>query len=537
MSDETNAARNASGTPETYRAWQLFGAGMENVGRNNAPVTLPLRPPNDDEILVRIDALGICYSDIKVINQGGQHARLRGRDLATDPTVLGHECACTVAAVGDRWRDSFEVGQRYVIQPDIFSQGEGWAFGYAIPGGLAEFSYLDARALDGDEGCYLLPIPSGLGLSQAGLAEPWACVEASYGVPVRTAAIQGKTLVVGELPEDWRATVGGDIRRIKDVPESEPEEKYDTILVANPTPGIVNSLSKSLAKDGVMILAGNAAMPGDVLLDAGAIHYQGWRFVGGGATPADIATAHARADLLPGGNAIFLGGGGPMGQMHVQRALETPDPPARVVITCLSNNRLNHLRKRLEPLAARRGIELKTFAQKDFESVEVFEDALRALAPEGYSDVVVMVAAPGLSDQAVRLAAEDAYINVFAGVQPGTEVVVPLEKLCAGLTLMGASGSRISDMQRVLDKVSDGSLETNGAVAAIGGLSAARDGLEATKNATYPGKIIIYPHVADFPLTPLTELAEKLPEVGKLLSPEGAWTTDAEEAFLEAFEE
>jgi hypothetical protein len=98
---------------------------------------------------------------------------------------------------------------------------------------------------------------------------------------------------------------------------------------------------------------------------------------------------------------------------------------------------------------------------------------------------------------------------------------------------MGTSGSRISDMRTVLDKVSAGKLETNGAVAAIGGLNAARDGLEATRDATYPGKIIIYPHVKDFPLTPLTKLSEIAPAVAEKLTAEGAWTAEAEAAFLE----
>ena len=77
-----------------------------------------LREPKDNEILLRVDALGLCLSDIKIIKQGGDHPRLRGRDLA-----------------------------------DIYYEGVNFAFGYMIPGGLAQYSYLDERALDGDEGC------------------------------------------------------------------------------------------------------------------------------------------------------------------------------------------------------------------------------------------------------------------------------------------------------------------------------------------------------------------------------------------------
>ena len=37
--------------PRSYQAWQVFGAGMENVGREGQPSQLPLREPEDNEIL------------------------------------------------------------------------------------------------------------------------------------------------------------------------------------------------------------------------------------------------------------------------------------------------------------------------------------------------------------------------------------------------------------------------------------------------------------------------------------------------------
>jgi hypothetical protein len=51
---------------------------------------------------------------------------------------------------------------------------------------------------------------------------------------------------------------------------------------------------------------------------------------------------------------------------------------------------------------------------------------------------------------------------------------------------------------------------------------------------TYPGKIVIFPLVLDFPLTALSELKQRLPQVYQKLSDGESWTAEAEAAFLEA---
>jgi hypothetical protein len=69
-------------------------------------------------------------------------------------------------------------------------------------------------------------------------------------------------------------------------------------------------------------------------------------------------------------------------------------------------------------------------------------------------------------------------------------------------------------------------------VAAVGSLSAARDGIQAVKDATLPGKVVIYPQIKEMPLTPLADLKEKLPTVYARLNERGEWTNEAEEEFL-----
>jgi alcohol dehydrogenase len=69
-------------------------------------VALDLAPPQPGELLVRIDAAGLCHSDLSVINGD------RPRPM---PMALGHEAAATVMALGDPADTQFAVGDRVVL--------------------------------------------------------------------------------------------------------------------------------------------------------------------------------------------------------------------------------------------------------------------------------------------------------------------------------------------------------------------------------------------------------------------------------------
>lgn len=530
------AYRAAAGPlPSEYRAWEIYGAGFENVGKDGKPVALELREPKDNEILLRVDALGLCQSDIKIINQGSGHARLRGRDLAKEPTVLGHECAATVVKVGTQWQDKFKPGQRFIVQADIYYRGEGYAFGYLIRGGLAQYCYLDERALDGDEGCYLLPVNSDTGYSQAALSEPWACVEMSYNLKERLRPGTGEVVVATDIDvEDWKREIPN-ARVVQRTLEGLGNGPFSDIIVPLPTPDIVNALAPRLAKDGVMFLVGFPLVDGTVSLDIGRIHYEGVRFYGGGNDLRSIEQANQRHDLLPGGEALFLGAGGPMGQMHVQRAIEIPMGPELVVVTDLDRGRLDHIEQRFGDLARHQGVKLVTLAPSQFESQEAMDARIHELAHGGYDDVVVMAPVAKLVPYAMSFAADNAVINVFAGVGLGYCADIRLRDLCRGIKIIGSSGSRISDLRKVLDMVERKELNTNLSVAAIGGLNAAREGLEGVNTARFPGKTVIYPQIPDLPLMSIEEVAERLPELKDKLGPHGAWTKEAEQALLEMY--
>ncbi|HYX11411.1 MAG TPA: hypothetical protein VE817_05500, partial [Candidatus Acidoferrum sp.] len=96
-----------------------------------------------------------------------------------------------------------------------------------------------------------------------------------------------------------------------------------------------------------------------------------------------------------------------------------------------------------------------------------------------------------------------------------------------GAQFTGTSGSRIGDQALVVAKANAGELAPRRALAAVGGIDAAADALQALVDGLFPGKIVIFPQLTRLPLTGLDRLAAD-PEIGKALDRDGSWTTAAE---------
>lgn len=92
---------------------KIRGAVLENIGsprryaesRPLVVAELDLAPPGDTEILVRIEASGLCHSDLSVVD---------GNRVRPIPMLLGHEAAGVVEAVGSGVSD-LSVGRRVVM--------------------------------------------------------------------------------------------------------------------------------------------------------------------------------------------------------------------------------------------------------------------------------------------------------------------------------------------------------------------------------------------------------------------------------------
>ncbi len=551
--------------PKTNVIWPLYGAGMENLGRDGRPIEVPMPRYGPDELLVRHDACGLCFSDIKVIALGPQHPRIF-RDMQKEPVVLGHEVSMTVVGVGESLRGQYKVGDRFIIQADIFKNGVGYAYGYMIQGGLSKYGVIDQRVLNGDHGNYLIPVRPETGYAESALTEPWACVIAAYGLRYRTQLKPGGTAwVIGVSADDPRpyiisagfdarsaparllltnvpssfarwlraraAELGVEVIEVADV-AAPPVKEVDDIVLLGADADLIEKVSPFLAPFGVFALLADRPLPRKVSVDVGRIHYNRWLYVG--STKPDVAAAYAevpvRAELKKGGRAWFVGAGGPMGRMHVQRAIQLANGPRTIVCTDVSDLRLEDLCTSFGEEAKAKGIE---FICLNPNRREAYQEAMARFKAEGFDDIVVLAPIAAVIADAATYLAPQGVLNIFAGVGRGTMADLDLsDAYLKSARVIGQSGSAIEDLRLMLNLAESGQLSPNRSLAAIGSLSAARDGLQALKDTTYPGKVVIFPHIKEMPLTALPDLKDKLPSVYAKLKDGREWTVEAEEEFL-----
>lgn len=556
---------------ETQYAWPLYGAGIEKLGLDGKPVKREIPEITADELLMRIDAVSLCYTDVKEISLGDNHPRLKDRNLQENPIVPGHELSMTVIKVGDNLKDEYKVGQRFTLQPDVWVDGKSVPFSFGMDGAYRQFAVIDHRILKGDAGNYLIPVPSEMTYAAAAITEPWACVEAAYRMDYRShLKAGGKMLIVGgegtrsgfvldgdwvaanktaeifacDLPADLAESVEALCRKegiiFKTCSHAElqdAEESFDDLLLLDQGANELTTLAEKLAKNAVISFYLNTGMVEQVSIDLGRLHYDNYQYVG--TDGLNLREAYdrnpARVEFLEGGIAWILGGGGPMGRMHVQRAIESPVGPRKIIVTEVTDVRLESIRTFFGPLAEKYGKELVLLNPVE-DDAGYRKEMAKILEEGGVDDVEVMVTIPAIIGDACQYVAKDGMINIFAGMKRGVSLAVD-PMLIAGerqIRFIGHSGSGLDDQKAVVDRCLASQLDTNLSVAAIGGLMVIPDGIRAMKDSIYPGKIVIFPQFSDLPLTGLTELGEILPDVAKLLGANDTWNEATEAALFES---
>src|SRR5699024_7903972 len=89
------------------KAAVLYDMGLSAPYAKSKPLkieTLELAEPNENEVLIKIKAVGLCHSDLSVIN--GSRPRVM-------PMALGHEATGIIEKVGTKV-SGFEVGDHVV---------------------------------------------------------------------------------------------------------------------------------------------------------------------------------------------------------------------------------------------------------------------------------------------------------------------------------------------------------------------------------------------------------------------------------------
>lgn len=543
--------------PTTQTAVQLTGPDELIL---NAQKNIP--HPGPYQVLAKVEAVGLCFSDLKLLKQFATHGRkgpvVSGIDKTVlgeiqsyvpdnAPTVPGHEAVVRIAAVGDKVKRA-SLGKRYLVQTDyrwLPTAASNAAFGYNFEGALQQYVLMDERVITAPDGrSMLIAADDTLSASAVALVEPWACVEDAYAVRERTTLkAGGKLLIVADEPVSEKTiydvfkaygTPGSitlvskknpltmPLNRVESV-EALPDKTFNDVLYFGADPQTLASLFAKTANSGLIVLMQCGKKFGRPVETAiGRFHYGGIRMIGTpGGNPIDAIRRIPAAGEIRTGDAVnVIGAGGPMGVMHVVRNLCQGVPGVTVYAGDLDNDRLAALAAIAEPLAKRNGLGYTPYNPTENVPAQKF-DYFAIMAP-----------VPKLVAQSVVDSADGAIINIFAGI-PATvggpvDIDAYVEKGCY---FIGTSGSTLDDMLTVLKKVQAGRLDTNISVAAVSGLKGAIDGIRAVEHHAIPGKIIVYPDCADLPLTRLEELAGIAPDVAAALN-NGLWTKDAEAALL-----
>ena len=542
-----------TGIPATQHAIQYTG-----VDRFEHNQRKPVDPIGPTQLLLRVEACGICFSDTKLLHAFENHPRklpvvagLTAEELAEipsyrpdrEPTVPGHEPVARVVAVGAHVTH-YAVGDRVLVQADwrhLPTAGSSGAFGYNFEGALQEYVVIDERMVVADGEEFLLRVGETPSAAAVALVEPWATVEAAYSHPERTGPAPGGRLLVvadagvapgglaGLLAQQPASvtTVGLDPALVDPdavaVDLAELTGGFDDIVYYGSDAGMVEQLSGLLGNGGMLcVVLDGRRLDRRVELDVGRVHYDFVRYIG--TTGTDPLAAYrgipAGGEIRPGDRVAIIGAAGPMGLMHTMRAAVLDVPGISIDATDLSDSRLRHLAEVVGPAAAEHGVGLR-----------VVNSATDPLQP-GYTYLTCLVPVPAVLAQAVDLAGDGAIVNAFAGFAAGTLAALDLQRIIEhDIFLIGTSGSQMADMASVLHKLESGVLDTSISLDAVTGMAGFADAIASVIDRTAGGKIMVYPQLHDLGLVRLADLPERLPLVAALLR-KGRWTRQAEQQLL-----
>jgi len=241
-----------------------------------------IRPPTEDEVLIRVEGAGVCRTDLKLIREGH-------RDLVL-PRIPGEEVVGSVHRTGIAV-SNFKEGDRVYVYPGVWcgkcpacrSGAENLCrdmriMGFHRDGGFAEYVTVPARSI--------IAVPEGLKAEHAVFAEPLSCclnaLELGASGMGKTIAIWGAgpagTLLfraasaLGAVPvciepDDQRRQRINGIKRTAD-------EKYDLCIVAVGSKSAYEEALASLNPRGrLVVFSGLRPAEPALSVDFNRLHY------------------------------------------------------------------------------------------------------------------------------------------------------------------------------------------------------------------------------------------------------------------------
>lgn len=170
------------------RASLYYGAG------DVRPVEQPVPEIGPAEVLVQVNACGICGSDTMAWYRDPNAKKQGGINT-------GHEITGEIVQVGEKIRERFQVGQRVIVthhfpclKCDRCLAGEETTCStmhakHIAPGGFAQFVRVFETGLD----LGLYPLPEGMSFEAGTFVEPLGCVVRSMR---KSAPIAGRSVLV-----------------------------------------------------------------------------------------------------------------------------------------------------------------------------------------------------------------------------------------------------------------------------------------------------------------------------------------------------
>lgn len=261
--------------PTTMRASVLVRAGELTIE------TRPVPAPAPDQVIVRVNAVGICGSDVHYFHEG----RI-GDFVVEEPLVLGHEAGGTIVAVGADIDDS-RLGERVSIEPqrpcrvcefcrsgryNLCPQIEFYATP-PINGAFAEyvaiqgdFAYAVPDSVSDDAAALMEPLSVAIAAVQKAGVRPGSRVLITGAGPIgivtaQTARAFGATEIVISDPMAERREVALRFGATEAVdPAAGPlGSGYDSFVDASGSPVAVKQGISALKPGGVAVLVGMGA--------------------------------------------------------------------------------------------------------------------------------------------------------------------------------------------------------------------------------------------------------------------------------------